>query len=230
MGHRLARVIDEELLSRSMLLPKTPIEGREPGPIEITEAAVLIAVGMLRLVLLPEQRQGDALARQLLMHGRPIRDAPRRVLGRCDDRGQLSFQTGLVQVVGQRPRETHRLRPIHGLRHRAPRHPTTGGHLSVAQPAGPFESKHVFDLAHGHSFRWHRHLLHENGGDTIPKGERPCIAEGSDEDGDRPPALFRRMSATDFEATRTSGRLPGGISGRVLSEWVADLRRNQWLA
>jgi hypothetical protein len=38
------------------------------------------------------------------------------------------------------------------------------------------------------------------------------------------------MSATDSEAARKSGPLPGGISGRVLSEWVADLRRNQWPA
>jgi hypothetical protein len=35
------------------------------------------------------------------------------------------------------------------------------------------------------------------------------------------------MSATDSEQARNSGRLPVGISGRVPSEWVADLRRNQ---
>jgi len=38
------------------------------------------------------------------------------------------------------------------------------------------------------------------------------------------------MSATDSEETRKSGRLRLGISGRVPSEWVADLRRNQWPA
>ena len=42
--------------------------------------------------------------------------------------------------------------------------------------------------------------------------------------------LFRGMSATDSERTRKSGRLAVGISGRVPSEWVADLRRNQWPA
>ena len=42
--------------------------------------------------------------------------------------------------------------------------------------------------------------------------------------------LFRGMSATDSEKARKSGRLPVGISGRVPSEWVADLRRNQWPA
>ena len=40
--------------------------------------------------------------------------------------------------------------------------------------------------------------------------------------------LFRGMSATDSEEARNSGWLHIGISGRVPSEWVADLRRNQW--
>ena len=38
------------------------------------------------------------------------------------------------------------------------------------------------------------------------------------------------MSATDSEETRISGRIHLGITGRVPSEWVADLHRNQWLA
>ncbi len=38
------------------------------------------------------------------------------------------------------------------------------------------------------------------------------------------------MSDADSERTRNSGRFPVGISGRVPSEWVADLRRNQWPA
>ncbi|MDH5335680.1 MAG: hypothetical protein OEW20_05095, partial [Nitrospira sp.] len=38
------------------------------------------------------------------------------------------------------------------------------------------------------------------------------------------------MSATDSERTRKSGRLHLGISGRVPSERVADLRRNTQLA
>lgn len=44
---------------------------------------------------------------------------------------------------------------------------------------------------------------------------------------DRRP-LFRGMLATDSDEDRNSGRLHIGISGRVPSEWVADLRRNQW--
>jgi len=38
------------------------------------------------------------------------------------------------------------------------------------------------------------------------------------------------MSATDSEKARNSGRIHLGISGRVPSEGVADLRRNQWPA
>ncbi len=43
--------------------------------------------------------------------------------------------------------------------------------------------------------------------------------------------LFRGMlSAADSERAQKSGRIHLGISGRVPSEWVADLRRNQWPA
>jgi len=38
------------------------------------------------------------------------------------------------------------------------------------------------------------------------------------------------MSATDSDEDRNSGRLHVGISGRVPSEWVADLHWNQWPA
>ena len=94
--HGLARVIDEEFLARPMLLPQTPIQGGPPGAIEIAKTAVLIAVGMLRLILLPEQRQGDALPRQFLMHGRPIRHRPRRAGRRGGRRIQPGFQLLIV--------------------------------------------------------------------------------------------------------------------------------------
>ena len=57
---------------------------------------------------------------------------------------------------------------------------------------------------------------------------RTCVAILAEPDtaGRRP--SFRGMSATDSENAQNSGRIPIGISGRVPSEWVADLRRNQW--
>jgi hypothetical protein len=57
---------------------------------------------------------------------------------------------------------------------------------------------------------------------------RTCVAIRAEPDtvGRRP--SFRGMSATDSEHAPKSGRIPVGISGRVPSEWVADLRRNQW--
>ena len=57
---------------------------------------------------------------------------------------------------------------------------------------------------------------------------RTCVAIRAESDtADRRPS-FRGMSATDSENAQNSGRIPVGISGRVPSEWVADLRRNQW--
>jgi len=57
---------------------------------------------------------------------------------------------------------------------------------------------------------------------------RTCVAIRAESAtaGRRP--SFRGMSATDSENAQNSGRIPVGISGRVPSEWVADLRRNQW--
>lgn len=60
--HGLPRIIDEQLLARPMLLAQTPIQGLEPDAIPVAEAAVLVAVGMLVLILLPQQGEGDPLA------------------------------------------------------------------------------------------------------------------------------------------------------------------------
>ena len=58
-------------------------------------------------------------------------------------------------------RQPGRSRTIQRLGDRTARHSTTGRDLSVAEPAGPFQSQNVFDLSHGHSLRWHRSLLHK---------------------------------------------------------------------
>ena len=58
--HRLAGVIDEELLPRQMVLAQHPLLAREPAPVLIAEHAVLPAIGMRRLVFLPQQQARHA--------------------------------------------------------------------------------------------------------------------------------------------------------------------------
>ena len=161
-----------------MLLPQAAIQGDAPGPIEITKAAVLIAVRMLGLVLLPQQCQSDALARQFLMEGGPIRHDPWRTRRRRGRWIQPGFQLLIVQILRERPRQPRHRGTIERFRHRAPRHPTTGRNLPVTEPAGPFESQNVFDLSHGHSLRWHRSLLHIMEGTRYPRLRRTCVATG----------------------------------------------------
>ena len=56
----LAGVVHKELLTGAMLVPHHHVESRRPGPVVLTEPAVLVAVGVLLLVFLPQQVEGHA--------------------------------------------------------------------------------------------------------------------------------------------------------------------------
>lgn len=60
--HGLAGVIDEELVARRVRLAQHGVLRADPGPVQIAEAAVAVAVLARRPVLLPQQLQGHALA------------------------------------------------------------------------------------------------------------------------------------------------------------------------
>jgi len=81
-----------------MLLPQAAIQGGTPGSVASTEAAVLVAVGLLGLVFLPQEREGDALPRQFLMHGRPVRHSPRRAGRGRTRRIQPGCQLRVIQL------------------------------------------------------------------------------------------------------------------------------------
>lgn len=98
--HGLPRIIDEQLLARPMLVAQTPIQGLEPDAISVTEAAVLIAVGMGGLILLPQQGQGDPLAGELLMDRRPLWHGPAGPRARRSLRIQPGFQGRVIDLHG----------------------------------------------------------------------------------------------------------------------------------
>jgi hypothetical protein len=71
-GDRLAGVIDEELFSCEVFLPEGDIEFFHPVAIEEAELAVLIPLGVILSVLVPQQLEGDRLPLQLpekIIHG-----------------------------------------------------------------------------------------------------------------------------------------------------------------
>src|SRR5580658_7123304 len=151
--HRLAGIVDKELLARHVLEAHDRVLPTEPGVIVAAEGAVLAAIGMRRLVLLPEQHPGDALARQLTLDRLKVR---RRVTRR---RGPARVQPLLQLVVveiGQRPRQTRRARPLQALLHRRARRAQHGGDLTVTQPRLVLEAQHLADLAHGQPRLRHR--------------------------------------------------------------------------
>ena len=89
----------------------------DPVPVVISEAAVAVAVGVLGLVLLPEQVKGDPLAPQLAMYGRPVGFRPCTAGGRRR-RVKQGFQ--FLRLTGRgrrRPRDTDLLGTADQLTH-----------------------------------------------------------------------------------------------------------------
>jgi len=61
----VAGVVDEELLAAVVRLAHRQIELRGEAMVVLAELGVLVAVGVLLLVLLPQERERDVLASQL---------------------------------------------------------------------------------------------------------------------------------------------------------------------
>jgi hypothetical protein len=103
---------------------------------------------MLGPILLPEQHQGDARLFQLL-----VQLGPRRQ--RAVPRGQSGWlgkqprvERGIIQAVGQRPRQSGGGRPLQIGRHRAQPKATRLRDRAVAQPGLMTKSKNVAKFAH----------------------------------------------------------------------------------
>lgn len=125
----LPSVVDEQLLAGTVVLAHYHIEGLAPLPIARAELGVLVPVGVLRLVLLPQQHERDALALELAEHRGEVRFwavlLPQRRWVEC------GFQSGVVEVVRQRPGQAGHLGAKLAVRHRRGRNPETAGHLTT---------------------------------------------------------------------------------------------------
>ena len=60
--HGVPGVIDEQLLTGAVILAHDHVQLALPGPVVLTEPAVLVTLRVLYPVLLPEQKQGHVLA------------------------------------------------------------------------------------------------------------------------------------------------------------------------
>jgi hypothetical protein len=81
--HRVAGVIDKQLVAADMGLPHRDRQSRRPTAVQLAEARIAIPLGIPLDVLVPQHRQGDVLAFELAVNLSPIGlgTAPMAVLG-----------------------------------------------------------------------------------------------------------------------------------------------------
>jgi hypothetical protein len=111
-GDGLAGIIDEELFPRPMFLPETDVDFLEPLAIEFTELAVLVSVGVLLLIFVPEELEGDAFPFPLpvdLFHCGHLAFFLGEGVMR---REEHIFQSGIIQLRGKGPGQVGLLGPI----------------------------------------------------------------------------------------------------------------------
>lgn len=203
--HRQARVVHEELLPGPVALAKTDIQMARPLVIEQAELAVLVALGMVRLVLQPQKPQGHALAAQLpvdLLHvgkGACLR-GNRRLRGE-----QQPIKRRIVKLRRQGPGEARQSGSLQILPDGAPGDPAARSDLLMGQVLLPFESQDFSNGAHGQPLCRHRRLLGVFAGG--------CTG-------------FTEI----YPASQHSGQGVAestGIGWRLPSEWGGGINRNQ---
>jgi hypothetical protein len=152
--HREPGVVDEELLARHVLEAHHGVLPAEPGLVVATERAVLAAVGVAGLVLLPQQHPCHALAGEL--------DLNRGEVGRRVARGRRRtwIEPGgeclVVALGGQRPPDAGGLGPAQALLHRRAGRAGRLGDLPVTPACLGLQPQHLTNLAHGQPRLRHR--------------------------------------------------------------------------
>jgi len=134
--HRLAGVVYEKPFAGHIVLAQHRLQGALPAPVELAELAILIAVGVSRPVLLPEQPQGHTFAAQLLVDRRPLRPGTltRRVRRRWEEQRLQRF---LVHPLRQRPAQPRGLCPQQAVSHRRLALAATHRNRPVREPRLP---------------------------------------------------------------------------------------------
>lgn len=97
------RIVDKELLSAPVFLTKAGIQLFGPLMVEVAELAVVAAVGIDLLLLVPQKLKSNALFLHLtvkVLHGRHLTFL---LTHRGWNRKQLMLQGGFIEVGGERP-------------------------------------------------------------------------------------------------------------------------------
>jgi len=145
---RRASVIDKQLLAGCMGLPHGDGQLADPFPVMLAEGAVAVAIGMLGLVLLPEQVEGDVLPAQLPMDGRPVGFGTFDV-ARQHGRKQPGLKGGLVQPSRQGIANAGATGTTQVLADRGRAGADDVGNFSLAAPTFVVQPQYFGNLAHG---------------------------------------------------------------------------------
>jgi hypothetical protein len=151
IDHRggLAGVVDKRFLAEPMGLAHDPVQGPGPSPVLLAEPAVLEPVRMGELVLLPEQRQRDPLALQLLMDHRPIRQRPAPTRRPRRRRKPPPFQVRIAEIGRQRPGQPRFVKAAQTGADGAARQVRAPGNLPGGQPGFPGQPEDFANFPHG---------------------------------------------------------------------------------
>jgi hypothetical protein len=150
--HRVARVIDEQLVAAHVGLAHRDRELAFPDSVQLAEAGVAVALRIARDVLVPEDRQRDVLALELAMDARPVglQLTPVALL-RAGIREQLRLERGIAQLLGRRPAQPGSLEASDCRADCRCRHSNPAGDLTRRYATNELQPKHFAHVAHGRS-------------------------------------------------------------------------------
>ena len=121
-------------LARAVRLAHHHVEALAPRAVALAELAVLQPLGVLGLVLLPQQREGHALAPAFGVDLGPVRGDTLNARRDLRDGEQSRFERTLVEPLGQRPRQPGRACASNVIAHRRRRGLQGAGDGANRQP------------------------------------------------------------------------------------------------
>jgi len=128
--HGLAGVIDEELFSGPIFLPKAGVQFFGPLMVKTAELAVLVPFEILLLVFMSKKLKRHPFVLQLLMKILRGRHLTLFLRNTMHEREQPVLQRGLIKLRRKRPTHSCSLSPVKVIPDRTPANIKTLGNLS----------------------------------------------------------------------------------------------------
>ena len=153
--HRVAGVIDKQLVAADVGLPHRHRQSRCPAAVQLAEARIAIPFGAALDVLVPQHRQGDVLALELAVNLSPIGldVTPMALLGAGGSK-QRRLQRGVGHLSRQWPAQPGSRQSLQRQPDSRRRNPYSAGDLVEPDPGGS-QTKHFAHLAHRCPLCWH---------------------------------------------------------------------------